>query len=139
MILTKQIFKLLSHYVSILHILDICTSLYILSLRPKPIYIYLKRRLIIPKQLQEKITLSFVSNVGSFGLTQGHAHGKLAARVGVSVGIGISSSVHRHVYPLTSFLPVQVIQMSQHREALSSVMGSSPLVLHGVTGSSDLA
>ncbi|GBM66791.1 hypothetical protein AVEN_74331-1 [Araneus ventricosus] len=39
---------------------------------------------------------------------------------------------HSCVCPLTSFFPVQVIQMSQHREALSSLMGSSPLVLHGV-------
>ncbi|GBM93592.1 hypothetical protein AVEN_250662-2-1, partial [Araneus ventricosus] len=39
---------------------------------------------------------------------------------------------HSCVCPLTSFFPVQVIQMSQYREALSSLMGSSPLVLHGV-------
>ncbi|GBN61396.1 hypothetical protein AVEN_75198-1, partial [Araneus ventricosus] len=70
-------------------------------------------RLIIPKHLQEKKTLlSFISNVGCFGLTQGHAPGKLAARVGVSVGIGISSSDHRRVYPLTCILSVQDILMN---------------------------
>ncbi|GBM67079.1 hypothetical protein AVEN_74819-1 [Araneus ventricosus] len=65
-------------------------------------------------------------------LNKGHAPGKLAARMGVSVGIGISSSDHRRVYPLTCILSVQSILMNQHREALSRLSGSSPLVLHGV-------
>ncbi|GBM21930.1 hypothetical protein AVEN_187934-1 [Araneus ventricosus] len=81
---------------------------------------------------EKKTLLCFISNVGCFRLTQGHAPGKLAARVGVSVGIGISSSDHRRVYPLTCILSVQDILMNQHREALSRLSGSSPLVLHGV-------
>ncbi|GBL84554.1 hypothetical protein AVEN_162469-1, partial [Araneus ventricosus] len=38
----------------------------------------------------------------------------------------------RHVYPLTCIFPDQGILMNQHREALSRLLGSSPLMLNGV-------